>query len=278
MGCCCSLPVPIVWAGHDVGGYDAGEQFEVVKVDSEAHAHWDAAVEVLARAFCGTESTAPDPVVSWVYGGATELGPLSAAPSELRAGWFKWFLSLCAHICLNVGGLYALVEKASGQVVAATGVLPPGARGADIGMYEYSQIAKKLGDLGGMAGPTVDSDKGGWERRNGVADKTMGVAHKELMPEEHLYVLLFATTPDKQRTGAGTVLLSFLNHMADTDSVPCYLESSGENGPAFFKGKGGYEEKKRVPLEDSKGTGFEDSGGMACMVRAARKKELAAAP
>ena len=48
MGCCCSLPVPIVWASHDVGGYDAGEQFEVVKVDSETHAHWDAAVEVLA--------------------------------------------------------------------------------------------------------------------------------------------------------------------------------------------------------------------------------------
>lgn len=130
MGCCCSTPVPIVWAGYDVSSYDAGDRYRVERVDSDAHAHWEATVDVLARAFCGTESAAPEPVNTWIYNGGTELGPLAAAPTELRAGWFKWALALCAHMCLNVGGVYALVEKTTGQVVAATGVMPPGARSA----------------------------------------------------------------------------------------------------------------------------------------------------
>ena len=276
MGCCCSTPVPIVWAGYDVSGYDAGDRYRVERVDSDAHALWEATADVLARAFCGTESASPEPVNAWIYNGGTELRPLAAAPTELRAGWFKWALELCARMCLNVGGVYALVEKTTGQVVAATGVMPPGARTAsDMSMGEYYAITKKMGDVGGFSGPKVDPEfKGGWERRMTTTDKAMAVAHKAAMPEDHMHVLVFGTCPDAQKTGAGRTLMTFLNHLADVDGVPSYLESAGEIGPAFFADVGGYEEVQRVRLEDKKGTNFDVGGGMVCMARKAQRRIL----
>ena len=104
-------------------------------------------------------------------------------------------------------------------------------------------------------------------------DKAMAVAHKAAMPEDHMHVLVFGTCPDAQRAGAGRTLMTFLNHLADTDGVPSYLESAGEIGPAFFT-VAGYEQVQRVLLEDKKGTNFEVGGGMICMARKAQRRGL----
>ena len=266
MGCCCSLPTPATSEAADalLAGYDAGAQFSVARVDSDEHALWEGAVDALAQAFCGTESKASFPPFGWIYSGETETGPLPAAPTPERAAWFKWYLALCAHVCLNRGGLYALVDDASGKVVSAAGVVPPGAPSASIGGWEFMQITGKpqMKQLGGATGPAAP----GWGGRDGTLDKAMAEASSSLAPGDHLHVLLFGTCPESQGTGAGSALLNFVTALADADGVPAYLESGGDS-PGFFAAKGGFEEVRRVALVDKKSTSYEAGGGMCCMLR-----------
>ena len=243
MGCCCSLPVVELSAKAEAlcssgGGRDAGEKFTVVRVASEADPLFHRVVDVLSRSFCGTTAKAPEPLNAWSYTGRVELGPLDSAPSEQRVAWFKWVMAYCAHCCLNVGGVYALVAKEGGAVVAATTVVPPGARGfGDMGMREVMVIMGKLGDagLGGISGPAKDpAEDGKWQARDGILQKTMKATHASLAPDRHLYILCFGTEPERQGSGAGSTLMSFLNDLADADSVPSYLETGSEQGEAFF--------------------------------------------
>ena len=57
-----------------------------------------------------------------------------------------------------------------------------------------------------------------------------------------LYVSIFATAPDCQGQGCGSLLLNFLNDVADADGVCSYLETAGVRNTMFYTKKGGYQE------------------------------------
>ena len=84
-------------------------------------------IDVLARAECGTTKTAPDPILDWVYAGDHDrvCAPLAAPPSPHRAAWFKWLCHFYTLFGCSRDGTYALVDEASGKVVAAAVTQPP---------------------------------------------------------------------------------------------------------------------------------------------------------
>ncbi|GMH84624.1 hypothetical protein TL16_g09979 [Triparma laevis f. inornata] len=85
-------------------------------------------VQVLGKGECGSEKTAPDPLLDWVFAGTEKQAgckPLGSKPSEYRREWFKWMASYCAWFSVARGGLYALVDQRSGKVMAAASTGPP---------------------------------------------------------------------------------------------------------------------------------------------------------
>ena len=85
-------------------------------------------IDVLTRSFCGTTKTAPDAVTDWCFSGVREKGtfcPLPEAPSTERLAWYNYLVTLMTQFGLNRGGVYALVDKISRKVAAATVTCPP---------------------------------------------------------------------------------------------------------------------------------------------------------
>ena len=268
MGACLGKMPTVVRSSAAVGVlgcYDAGK-FEVHYVDTEKHTHWNATVDVLVSAFCGSTTSAPCPIMSWVYTGTSQLGPLASAPNEQRVSWFKYNMGFSALICQGRGGLYALVDKETGKVVSAAGVIPPGAR-----RMNQMSLREMIAIDGKLKRPKKDKALDGkWIARNSYLTKTMSSTHTELAPGDHLYVLVFGSDPAAQGTGAGSALMGFLHKLADADGVPMYLESGAEKGPGFFAKKGGFEQSKRVTLSHGKAENFDANGGLVAMVRPAR--------
>ena len=272
MGACLSSRVmPTVVrspAAIDVlSNFDAGSKLEAHYIDSDQHTHWNGTVDMLARAFCGSTTSAPCPILSWVYTGTLQLGPLASAPNEERIEWFKYNMGFCAHTCVGRGGLYALVDKGTGKVVAATGVIPPGARS-----LSQQSLCEVIAVDGKLKRPKHDKALDGkWMARNAYLTKTMSSVHNELAPGDHYYILCFGVDPAAQGTGAAGALLSLLHKLADAEGVPIYLESGAKKGPGFFAKKGGFQPMKRVTLSHGKAQAFDATidGGLVGMVRSA---------
>ena len=88
------------------GARDLGNGFLVVRVGDDALL--EATIDCLTRGECGTTSTAPDPLLDWVYAPRAEgevYGPLAAPPSEHRLGGFRWLSSYSAYCALARNGL-----------------------------------------------------------------------------------------------------------------------------------------------------------------------------
>ena len=85
-------------------------------------------IDVIGRGECGSTKTAPDPMLDWVYNGVREKGTFGVLPEEptpYRQAWFTWMAEYTAYFGCSRGGTYALVDKASGKVVAAAITCPP---------------------------------------------------------------------------------------------------------------------------------------------------------
>ena len=82
------------------------------------------------------------------------------------------------------------------------------------------------------------------------------------MGDNYLYVGMFATAPEYQGCGCGSILIKFLGEVADADNVISYLETAGEKNIGFYNKKGGYAEVDRKPIGD-----FTAEGGAAAMIR-----------
>ena len=104
-----------------------GGNFIVIKVDGGGPILTQA-IDLITRAECGTENTAPDPLLDWVYHGKREegtFGPLPEAPSSHRLAWFGWLTYYTILFGVNRRSVYALVDKVSRKVVAAAISCPP---------------------------------------------------------------------------------------------------------------------------------------------------------
>ena len=116
-------------------GERAAGKFKVVRVNENSSLLPDV-IELLARSECGTTSTAPDPLLHWVYSGKTTAGaPLSAPPSGDRMAWFRWLTEYCCLFAISRGGLYALLDPASRKVLGAAVTAPPSC----VGLNEMSE-------------------------------------------------------------------------------------------------------------------------------------------
>jgi len=80
--------------------------------------------------------------------------------------------------------------------------------------------------------------------------------------KKHLYVFFFDTLPECQSRGYGSVLLRFLNDVADADGVVSFLETAGSRNLAFYAKKGGFAEVGRSPVAN-----FDHEGGGVTMLR-----------
>ena len=244
---------------------DVGGGLKVVRVTEDSPL-LPAAIDVIARSECGSTTTAPDPLLDWVYSPRTEgvCTPLSQPPSKDRVAWFRWMATYSAYFGMGRNGFYALVDQASGQVVAATITGPPGT--IAFGRMSTGEMEYNLR----KAGMAMAIEVLVYCRRNNVLGEWQGRAQEmaQLM-KKHLYVLFFDTAPEWQGRGCGSVLLRFLGDVADADGVDSFLETAGTRNTTFYAKKGGYEEVHRSPVAT-----FDFEGGGVAMRRLPRSNNI----
>lgn len=219
---------------------------------------YEQAVDVLTRAFCGTDKVAPEPVLGWAYAGTEDglLGPLRAKPTETRRAFFRWLAELDMHIQVSTDGIYALVDEHGTMVAVNSSSLskaPPA-----------SVLLSGLCQLGLM--PGSDSEKRGVRWRFLVIYMALDEAHAKTIPGHHLYVRTVSVHPDHQGRGVGGALLELVADLADAYGLPAYLECVGDRNEGFYAKKGGFNVALRTPIEAG-GLKLGLNGGIAGMVR-----------
>lgn len=240
------------------GHREIGGGFTVVQL-SEGSPLIPAVVDVIGRSECGSTATAPDPLLDWVYKPRTEgvFTPLLESPSPHRQSWFRWLAEYSVHFGIARNGTYALVDQASGQVVAATVTGPPGT--VEFGRMSTGEMEQHLRKAGMEMAIEVLTRY----PRNKVLGEWQGQAQaKAGLGRKYLYVLFFDTAPEWQGQGCGSTLLRFLGDVADADGVVSFLETAGTRNCAFYARKGGYDEVHRSPVAS-----FDHEGGGVGMRR-----------
>jgi len=241
---------------------DIGGGFTVVQI-SENSPLISVVVDVIARSECGSMQTAPDPLLDWVYKPRSDgvCAPLHEAPSPHRQNWFRWLAEYSVYFGIARKGTYALVDQASGQVVAATVTGPPGT--VEFGRMSTGEMEQHIRKAGMEMAIEVLTRY----PRNNVLGEWQGRAQAAAsLGRKFLYVLFFDTAPEWQGRGCGTALLGFLGDVADTDGVVSFLETAGTRNCTFYATKGVYEEVHRSPVAT-----FDYEGGGVGMRRLPRK-------
>lgn len=73
-------------------------------------------------------------------------------------------------------------------------------------------------------------------RRHVVAtDEYLLARRRRIAPREHLYLQVIAVKPEHQGKGMGGRMLRHVLKRADADSVPCYLETFGDDHVALYR-------------------------------------------
>jgi ribosomal protein S18 acetylase RimI-like enzyme len=73
-------------------------------------------------------------------------------------------------------------------------------------------------------------------------------------PEPHWYLNMLGTHPDWQRQGLGSALMAAVFETADTDGLPCYLETETEANVAYYR-RHGFEVRTEWDLRTDDGDG-----------------------
>eukprot|EP00462_Mataza_sp_D1_P000702 CAMPEP_0175093876 /NCGR_PEP_ID=MMETSP0086_2-20121207/3266_1 /TAXON_ID=136419 /ORGANISM="Unknown Unknown, Strain D1" /LENGTH=274 /DNA_ID=CAMNT_0016366907 /DNA_START=75 /DNA_END=899 /DNA_ORIENTATION=+ len=211
-------------------------------------------IDVLGRGECGTASTAPDPLLDWVYAGEQKQSlckPLASPPDADRSAWFRWMAHYCAAFAFARGGLYALVDPSTGKVMAAAVTGPP--KTISFGRMSGGE----MGDNVRAAGMSIGQDI----LANNLRMRVLGGCQHSLQESQgldkssdFLYVVMFSTRPDAQGKGCGKALLKFLGEVADADGVVSFLETAGERNVGFYR-TDGYQEVAREKCASFEGSG-----------------------
>jgi len=98
--------------------------------------------------------------------------------------------------------------------VALAGWMPPGRPEVDIG----------------DVGPRIEHPAWRVEKFKALA----GVMDTNTPAEPHWYLNMLATHPDWQRQGLGVSLMQVVFEIADTDGLPCYLETETVENVAYY--------------------------------------------
>lgn len=241
------------------GTRDLGNGLRVVRVGSGDDRLLSAVIDCLTRGECGTTTSAPDPLLDWVYKpreAKDVYKPLTTPPSPHRLKWFRWLMSYSAYFAQARNGLYALVDATRPQQVMAAAVTGPPST------IPYGRMSGgEMGDWCQKAGMEMAIEVLANNMRNRVLGTWQGQAHGG-ENHKHLEIIIIATAPEYQGRGVGTALLRFLGEVADADGVPTHLETAGARNTGFYAQKGSYQVVHRSPVAS-----FNHEGGGVAMQR-----------
>ena len=83
--------------------------------------------------------------------------------------------------------------------------------------------------------------------------------------KKHYYLNILGSEPAARGLGAAAALVDRLIHLATTSGTSLYLETSGDQNPAWYKRRGMWL-KHKMQVEGSDGSLLHQFGGFAAMV------------
>ena len=166
----------------------------------------DESAAVLARAFYD------DPMMRWIMPDDTK-----------RAKDFPWFFHAAAVLGDRYGEVFTTGDKVDGDAVW----LPPGGTTVTMGRMARVGMLKAPFKLG--FGPFMRFMK---------IMNTFERLHHRDMPEPHWYLMLLGVDPPRQGQGVGGALIAPILARADTEKLPCYLETQKQINVPFYERNG----------------------------------------
>ena len=101
------------------------------------------------------------------------------------------------------------------------------------------QTTPTLGRLLGSGACLIPLYSGWKALRRSLAFMEMTTAwHQRYVPEVHWYLLYLGVTPDRQGQGIGSALLQPILARAETEALPCYLETGTARNVGFYERHG----------------------------------------
>lgn len=169
-------------------------------------AHVTDAAAVLARAFFD------DPLFVWIEPDA-----------ERRARILVWLMAIGSRYGTRFGEVHGTVDALRGAAVW----LPPGASSVDPARLEQAGFVNPGGVLGDI----------GLERFGTFMAHAESL-HLRDMAEAHWYLMILGVDPPFQGRGLGGGILQPVVERADSEGLPCYLETAKEQNLAFYRKHG----------------------------------------
>ena len=214
--------------------------------------------DILARAFAGTESTAPDGSFDWVLGPHLQ-GNWS---DERRYLYSSWMHEMGWEIAVSSGGFVIGVKDTTGNI-GGVAVFVPYVNGWPSCVREICTACRAFRRRAldepprcCCAPPThkLIKDK---KIGKGIGARTWALAdldetRKKLLPAPHVHLMCLAVDPAQQGHGFGGKLLREISRLADCRNLPVYLETSGERNISIYK-RFGFEIVAEVEVKVSKG-------------------------
>lgn len=150
-------------------------------------------------------------------------------PWLLRRGLRTYYRRVLREIFLPMGASWTTADRSGGVAW-----VPPD-------RWRFSKREQRA-ELRGML-PWL---AGGLDRGQRI-ERLMHTRHPE---EPHWYLHTLAIRPERQRRGYGSILIGPGLERADSDGLPCYLETQRESNIPFYR-RFGFELVEEIRLEDS---------------------------
>ena len=220
---------------------------------------FDEARTVIGKAFCGTDTAAPDPLYEWAL-----LEPLrekQQTPEQVQSlACFMMGFPVYENKNMRKAVFLGERDEKTGTLMSCL-VLEeynPAKRGKPWkmvkGWYGLSGFLKMMRSDGAVP-DLFNKAEFKTEQKQIIetfdkAEECMDTWHQQYAPSTtHWYVNHLGVHPDYQGRKCGTRLMKKMHQLADAQGMSCYLECSGEKNVAFYS-KVGYREAGRETMKD----------------------------
>jgi len=245
---------------------------------AKSRAELKEAVNVLAESFAGTTSSAPEGAMDWVFGKELRspngmlYEKLSEEPSEERLRLFKSVAKMAVNLTGYHGGKVLVIKNTdTGKIigVACLRIINGGSS-----WLEALQELRAIGSVG-LSGLSrlVKLSKAGKQRALFLNDLT-AKEKKNHVHSKTWYAMMIGIHPSVQGQGVGKKMMSAIGDLADQDSLPVYLEASGERNAGFYEHAGGFQVCNKIDViavpKHQEIEPYAHAGGMNFMLRPAK--------
>lgn len=144
-------------------------------------------------------------------------------PAE-RTRVFSWLFTAMVRTNAHLQSVYITGENLNGVAVW----LPP---------HASKRTAEESRLLDGLDQMSIQFGLAAYERFSSVFSYFEPL-HKETIQGRHWYLSLLGVAPRQQGQGIGGALLAPVLHQADTEGLPCYLETFVPKNVSFYQHRG----------------------------------------